>query len=199
MPDRSFRCKNRTLPTCILNKQVIALNEQLIICDHPAEVRTLTIKSVNGSVTSLHVPFPRLLVAGITGRNKKSSQLWTVAVRKKGPINGDTLLFHAPLMSICAQGRLTHEGDSLPSVVNPLQWDLWGNALFSHAHSNVRHDKTIKLPDMTTKAIVNTYHHTRFWRELSRIGAEQFPGKALVSRKQKLNEWLEDIERGLSE
>lgn len=178
----------KRLPAVLLDPRIIAINERLLVIDLESESRLIP----NGE-TIQRVQLPRLLLAAMA-TDAGGHQLHAVAVRRKGRLSAESPLFHAPLMGVTADGRALTDGVGLPVSIDPREVDEWVQVFRSLAAGAVAHERTLRASGMAAGASINTYHHTRFWRELARDRADRFPSRALVSRRQVLGEWLECLD-----
>ncbi|NLC20629.1 MAG: hypothetical protein GX771_01800 [Halomonadaceae bacterium] len=183
------------LPACLLPPGIVVLTERLMVIDVSPHRRQLSLTNGAGSEIILNAPVPRLLVAGALN-DQLSAELHVVGIRRRGQLTEDTPLFHAPLMGIDQNGLMTARGAGLPSRISPNDHECWVSSLFSARSVTVGHERTVRPANMTARATVNTYHHIRFWREIAREHAPRFPGSALVDKRQRLIDWISELEYG---
>jgi len=183
----------KPLPVCLLESRIQALTQSLMIWDLPSAVRAIQIAPGGGQCLSLTAPWPRLLLA-LALPTGTTAQLHVVAVKRQGPLQLSSPLFHAPFMDFNVDGRFA-VGDWLPEEIDPRSISTIEAQLFAHHFSVVLHERTLRPDGMATGAAINSYHHGRAWRELSRSDLPRFPGRYLVSRKQTLNGWLQSLDQ----
>jgi hypothetical protein len=97
-------------------------------------------------------------------------------------------------MGVDEDGLLTAGAAERPSRLSPAEYQHWVDLLFAAKAVTVGHARTVRPSSMTAGASVNTYHHTRFWREITREQALRFPGTALVSKRQRFSQWISALE-----
>lgn len=180
------------LPACLLDPRILAITSRLMVWDVPSERRELRLVLPSGDSMSLEVPWPRLLIAAVLSFGE-GPKLYAIALKRQGRVQAKTPVFHAPLMNIDRSGMLDKVA-ALPGAIDPRCISEWEQALLSFSFSRVGHDHTIRPADMAPRAEINSYHHSRCWREIARNNLQRFPGQRLVARRQTVVQWLDELQ-----
>lgn len=186
-------CAPPVLPACLLDPRILAVTSRLMVWDVPPVRRELRLALPSGDSMSLDVPWPRLLLAAVLSPGAVEPELHVAALKRQGRVQVGTPLFHAPLMNIDRTGMLD-KPVGLPGFIDPRCIAEWEQALLSFSFSRVGHEQTIRPADMAARAPINSYHHGRCWREIARSNLKRFPGHSLVSRRQTVGQWLDDLQ-----
>lgn len=181
------------LPACLLNPRVLAVTTRLLVWEVPAERRVLRQTLPSGDISELYVPWPRLLMAMVLPLSGPP-ELHVVALRRQGRVQEQSPLYHAPLMNINLIGRLYDSGLALPHCIDPRRIEEFDRLLLDFPFTLVGHERTLRPEGMAAQARVNSYHHSRCWREISRAGLARFPGRSLVARRQTVGQWISALQ-----
>lgn len=176
----------KKLSLCLIDKRICALTTNQMVWECEPAVRDISIQLSSGELITAPVPWPRLVICATAGRS-----LRVMAVRKRGEIEGNTKLYHAPLMNIDRDGVLDVNPSTLPSRIDPKSLAEWEALIFGYLFANVGHEQTLIPVGMRRGAKINTYYHTRFWRWMINNSVSAFPGESLSDRKLTLQQWIE--------
>lgn len=176
----------------LLSPRVLAISSRLLVWDLPAAVRPINHSIQGRAPSSMYVPWPRLLLCALVTENG-TKELHIVALKRQARPLDVTPLFHAPLMNTSAAGQLDLPTDMALPLIDPRDIELWENVLMQYTFSVVGHERTVRPDGLEANAAVNTYHHARCWRQIGRSELDRFPGQVLVSRRQTVAGWLEQL------
>lgn len=149
----------------------------------PAGRRPMIFRTKGAALTTLDVPWPRLLlVATASGRLGLAALR---GVRRPGPASR---VYHAPLMNVWASGLVCTGSADLPEGCGLADRAAWEAVVTATAFSHVNQPRTLRLDgagEVTTPA------HLKFWKTLSRNKADKFPPDRLVPMGRTVADFIE--------